>query len=286
MTQGTLHIILGPTGVGKSQYAIEMAKRLGCSIINADSRQIYREIPICTDAPTAEMLASVKHYFVGTHSIHDNYSAGHYEQDALRIIHDEINKYGNAILSGGSMMYIDAVTKGIDDIPDIDPQLRQNVLDEYKNKGLAYMQEQLLALDPEHYATCDLKNWRRVLHAIEVCRQTGTTFTSLRKGQNHKRDFNVSKVGIMRDRETLYKRIDDRVIGMIDRGLIKEAEAVLPYRHLNALNTVGLKEVFGHFDGLYDLPEAIRLIQRNTRHYARKQMTWFRHDNSIKWIYI
>lgn len=286
MKTGTLYIILGPTGVGKSQYAIDLAKRLGCSIINADSRQIYREIPICTDAPTAEMLASVRHHFVGTHSIHDHYSAGHYEQDALRVIHDEIDKYGNALLAGGSMMYIDAVTKGIDLIPDIDPLLRQNVLDEYHDKGLTYMQEQLRRLDPEHHAVCDLNNWRRVLHAIEVCRQSGTTFTSFRKGQNHKRDFNIEKIGIMRDRDELYSRIDNRVLQMIDNGLQSEAEAMMPFRHLNALNTVGLKEMFGFLDGLYDIDETIRLIQRNTRHYARKQMTWFRHDNDIKWIYL
>lgn len=286
MGKGTLHIILGPTGVGKSRYAVDMAQRLGCSIINADSRQIYREIPICTDAPTKEMLTKVHHHFVGTHSVHDQYSAGHYEQDALKVIREEIERHGNALLAGGSMMYIDAVTNGIDDIPDIDPQLRKEVLDEYNEKGLEHMRQQLQRLDPEHYKVCDLNNWRRVLHAIEVCRQSGATFTSLRKGRNNERDFDIVKIGIIRERETLYKRIDDRVLRMIERGLRDEAEAMLPYRHLNALNTVGMKEMFGYFDGLYDINEAIRLIQRNTRHYARKQMTWFRHDNTIKWICI
>ncbi|MBQ0008555.1 MAG: tRNA (adenosine(37)-N6)-dimethylallyltransferase MiaA [bacterium] len=285
MEQGTLYIILGPTGVGKSQYALEFAHRLGCSIINADSRQIYREIPIASDAPTNEMLSAVKHYFVGSHSVLDFYSAGHYEQDALKVIDREISEHGTALLVGGSMMYIDAVAKGIDNIPDIDPSLRQDVLNEYYDKGLENMQQQLQKLDPEHYKVCDLNNWRRVLHAIEVCRQSGTTFSSLRKGQNHKRNFSIRKIGIMRSRDELYKRIDDRVLKMIDNGLVHEAESMLPYRHLNALNTVGLKEMFNYMDGRYNLDEAIRLIQRNTRHYARKQMTWFRHDNDINWIY-
>lgn len=284
MNRYTLHIVLGPTGVGKSQYALDMAQRLGCSIINADSRQIYREIPIGTDAPTSEMMNLVPHHFVGSLSVHDSYSAGQYEKDALKIIYDEFAKHGTALLTGGSMMYIDAVTQGIDNIPDIDPTLRQKTLDEYHEKGLSHMQELLRSLDPEHYASCDLNNWRRVLHAIEVCRQSGTTFSSLRQGRNHTRDFDIRKIGIMRNRDTLYSRIDQRVLQMMNRGLLREAQTLLPFRHLNALNTVGFKEMFGFLDGLYNLDEAIRLIQRNTRHYARKQLTWFRRDPSIEWI--
>jgi len=281
---GLLIIILGPTGVGKSDMAMQMAIEQGCSIISADSRQIYREIPIGTAAPTHEMLQRVHHFFVGTRSITEHYSAGQYEIDAIPIVEQEIAAHGNAVMAGGSMMYIDAIAKGIDAIPDIDEEIRKSVREMYEREGIEAMRMRLKLLDPEYYAEVDLMNWKRIVHAIEVCEQTGGTFTQLRTGATHQRAFGIRKIGIRRQREDLYARIDRRVEEMMDLGLEKEARKVYPMRELNALNTVGYKELFGHFDGAYDIREAVRLIQRNSRHYARKQMTWFQRDSEIEWI--
>jgi len=281
---GKLTIILGPTGVGKSDMAMQMAIDKRCSIISADSRQIYREIPIGTAAPTHEMLQRVHHYFIATRSITEHYSAGQYEIDAIPVIEQEIREHGEAVMAGGSMMYIDAIANGIDAIPDIDEGIRKSVREMYEREGLEAMRRRLKLLDPEYYAEVDLMNWKRIVHAIEVCEQTGGTFTELRTGERHHRNFTIHKIGVRREREELYKRIDLRVEEMMDMGLENEARAVYPLRHLNALNTVGYKELFGHFDGEYDINEAVRLIQRNTRHYARKQMTWFQRDGEIEWI--
>jgi len=279
-----LTIILGPTGVGKSEMAMQLAIKKGCGIISADSRQIYREIPIGTAAPSDEMMKKVKHWFVGTRSVTEHYSAGQYEIDAIPVVEQEIASHGEAIMAGGSMMYIDAISKGIDAIPDIDEQVRKQVKEMYEREGLEAMRRRLKLLDPEYYAEVDLMNWKRIVHAIEVCEQTGGTFTQLRTGIKHTRNFDIHKIGFRRQREDLYKRIDLRVEEMMDMGLEKEARSVYPLREHNALNTVGYKELFGHFDGEYDITEAVRLIQRNTRHYARKQMTWFQRDGEIEWI--
>ncbi len=281
---GLLTIILGPTGVGKSDIAMKMAVEKGCGIISADSRQIYREIPIGTAAPTAEMQQKVRHWFVGTRSVTEHYSAGQFEIDAVPVIEQEIASHGEALMAGGSMMYIDAIAKGIDAIPDIEDEVRTRVRKMYEQEGIEAMRRRLKLLDPQYYAEVDLMNWKRILHAIEVCEQTGATFTELRTGNCHKRTFNIRKIGVRRQREELYRRIDLRVEEMMDMGLEKEARDVYPMRNLNALNTVGYKELFGHFDGEYDIKEAVRLIQRNTRHYARKQMTWFNRDGEIEWI--
>lgn len=275
---------MGPTGVGKSDMAMQMAIEKGCDIISADSRQIYREIPIGTAAPTKEMMGRVRHWFVGTRSVTEHYSAGQFEIDAIPVIKQQIAEHGEAVMAGGSMMYIDAIANGIDAIPDIEDGVRQRVKEMYEHEGLESMRMRLRLLDPEYYAKVDLMNWKRIVHAIEVCEQTGGTFTELRTGTRHKRSFDIRKVGIRRQREDLYKRIDLRVEEMMDMGLEYEAKAVYPLRHLNALNTVGYKELFGFFDGKYDINEAVRLIQRNTRHYARKQMTWFQRDGEIEWI--
>jgi len=264
--------------------AMQMAIKKGCGIISADSRQIYREIPIGTAAPTEEMQKKVLHWFVGTRSISEHYSAGQYEIDAIPVIEQEIEAHGEAVMAGGSMMYIDAIDKGIDAIPDIDEEIRTRVKEMYEREGLESMRRRLKLLDPEYYEEVDLMNWKRILHAIEVCEQTGGTFTELRKGIRHERDFTIRKIGVRRQREELYHRINLRVEEMMDLGLEQEAKSVYPMRHLNALNTVGYKELFGYFDGLYNIDEAVRLIQRNTRHYARKQMTWFQRDGEIEWI--
>ena len=261
-----------------------MAIEKGCGIVSADSRQIYREIPIGTAAPTAEMQQKVRHWFVGTRSITDHYSAGQFEIDAIPVIEQEIANNGEALMAGGSMMYIDAIAKGIDAIPDIEDEVRTRVRQMFEKEGLEAMRRRLKLLDPQYYTEVDLMNWKRILHAIEVCEQTGGTFSELRTGNRHQRDFVIRKIGIRRQREDLYKRIDLRVEEMMDIGLEKEARNVYPMRNLNALNTVGYKELFGYFDGEYDINEAVRLIQRNTRHYARKQMTWFLRDGEIEWI--
>ncbi|MCQ2331864.1 MAG: tRNA (adenosine(37)-N6)-dimethylallyltransferase MiaA [Paludibacteraceae bacterium] len=280
---GILHVILGPTGAGKSEYAMTLARKFGCGIISADSRQIYREIPIGTAAPTKEMMQEIKHWFVGTKSISEHYSAGQFEIDALLVIENEIKEHGHAVMCGGSMMYIDAICNGIDAIPDISDDIREHVSEMFRNEGLDAMKKRLKTLDPEYYGIVDLRNWKRVVHAVEICEQTGGTFTELRKGRKRERDFEIEKTGIYREREDLYERINRRVIEMMDQGLEQEARTVYPLKELNALNTVGYKEMFGYFEGQYDLDEAIRLVQRNTRHYARKQMTWFRRDNTIDW---
>lgn len=281
---GELTIILGPTGVGKSDMAMEMAIEKGCGIISADSRQIYREIPIGTAAPTAEMMKRVRHWFVGTRSVTEHYSAGQFEIDAIPIAEQEMAAHGEAIMAGGSMMYIDAISNGIDAIPDIEEDIRRQVREMYDKEGIEAMRRRLKLLDPKYYAEVDLMNWKRILHAIEICEQTGATFTELRTGRKHQRNFKIRKIGVRRQREDLYKRIDLRVEEMMDMGLEDEARKVYPMRNLNALNTVGYKELFCHFDGEYDINEAVRLIQRNTRHYARKQMTWFLRDSEIEWI--
>lgn len=282
MKEKTLIVVTGPTGVGKTEATLRLAEHFGVPVINADSRQIFAEIPIGTAAPTAAQQARVRHYFVGNHHLEDYYSASLFEEDVLKIIHEASSKV--SLLSGGSMMYIDAVCKGIDDIPTIRPEVRQEMMQLLESEGLEKMYELLHEWDPEHWAVVDRNNPRRVIHALEICKQTGRTYTSFRSNTIKERPFNIIKIGLNRDRETLYQRINQRVLQMIDDGMIEEAQRVYPKRTLNSLNTVGYKELFEYLDGLTTLDEAIFKIQSNTRRYARKQLTWYKRDAEMTWF--
>ena len=280
----TLFVILGPTGVGKTDLSIEVARMLGTSVISCDSRQIYRELSIGVASPSPEQLAAVKHYFIATRSVEEHYSAGQYELDALPIIESEIAANGCAVMVGGSMLYIDAVCRGIDDIPTIDEELRRSVRRIYDEQGIEEVRRRLRLLDPQHYAEVDLRNVKRMLHALEVCYQTGQPFSKLRTGSVKRRSFDIVKIGLDCPREVLYDNIDRRVLKMIRQGLEREVRLVSDKRHLNALNTVGYKEMFAYLDGEYDLDRAIELIQRNTRHYAKKQLSWFKRYGDVQWF--
>lgn len=282
MKEKTLIVVTGPTGVGKTEATLRLAEHFDVPVINADSRQIFSEIPIGTAAPTAAQQARVRHYFVGNHHLDDYYSASLFEEDVLKIINEASSKV--SLLSGGSMMYIDAVCKGIDDIPTIRPEVRQEMMQLLESEGLEKMCELLHEWDPEHWAVVDRNNPRRVIHALEICKQTGRTYTSFRSNTIKERPFNIIKIGLNRDRETLYQRINQRVLQMIDDGMIEEAQRVYPKRTLNSLNTVGYKELFEYLDGLTTLDEAIFKIQSNTRRYARKQLTWYKRDAEMTWF--
>ena len=282
MKEKTLIVVTGPTGVGKTEATLRLAEHFGVPVINADSRQIFAEIPIGTAAPTAAQQARVRHYFVGNHHLDDYYSASLFEEDVLKLINESSSKV--SLLSGGSMMYIDAVCKGIDDIPTIRPEVRQEMMQLLESEGLEKMCELLHEWDPEHWAVVDRNNPRRVIHALEICKQTGRTYTSFRSNTIKERPFNIIKIGLNRDRETLYQRINQRVLQMIDDGMIEEAQHVYPKRTLNSLNTVGYKELFEYLDGLTTLDEAIFKIQSNTRRYARKQLTWYKRDAEMTWF--
>ena len=277
-----LVVILGPTGVGKTELTLRLAEYFNTSIINADSRQIFAEIPIGTAAPTPDQLKKIKHYFVGTHHITDYYSASLFEQDALNVIKQENSPLN--LMSGGSMMYIDAVCNGIDDIPTIRDDVREMMKQRLADEGLGKLVEELKRLDPEHWKIVDKNNPRRVVHALEICHQTGRSYSSLRTNTRKERPFHILKIGLYRSREELYDRINKRVMQMIEDGLLDEARNLYHLRHLNALNTVGYKELFAHFDGTIDLNEAIRQIQSNTRRYCRKQLTWFKRDTDFLWF--
>ena len=279
-----LVVLLGPTGVGKTDLCIRLADTFHVPIINADSRQIFAEIPIGTAAPTKEQLARVKHYFVGTHHLQDYYSASMFEQDALNIIQNEFLSHPCALMSGGSMMYIDAVCNGIDDIPTVDDQTRTWMKRRLAEEGLPALVQELKELDPEHYAVVDKQNPRRVVHALEICHMTGKTYTSFRTNSKKERPFRILKIGLNRPREELYDRINRRVDQMMADGWLDEARSVYPLRHLNALNTVGYKELFLYFDGTWSLEEAVERIKGNTRRYMRKQLTWFKRDPEIHWF--
>lgn len=282
MKNKTLIVITGPTGVGKTETTLRIAEHFNVPVINADSRQIFSEIPIGTAAPTAEQQLRVQHYFVGNHHLEDYYSASLYEQDVLNIINSQHTPI--SLLSGGSMMYIDAVCNGIDDIPTILPEIRENMMKRLEAEGLEHMCNLLRELDPEHWKIVDRNNPRRVIHALEICIQTGKTYTSFRSNTIKDRPFNIIKVGLNRDRDELYNRINQRVLDMIEEGMIEEALQVYPKRTLNSLNTVGYKELFEYLDGLTTLDEAIFKIQSNTRRYARKQLTWYKKDTAFQWF--
>lgn len=282
---GNLFVILGPTGVGKTDISIDLATTLSCSIVSSDSRQIYKEISIGTAKPSEEELNKVKHYFISTQSITDHYSSGQYELDAIPIIESEIKKNGNALLVGGSMLYISAICNGIDDIPNIDPEVREEVTTLYNKVGLDGIRNQLKLLDPIHYKEVDPMNAKRIKHALEVCLQTGRPFSELRTGIAKKRNFNIIKIGLKRDREELYNNINNRVLKMMETGLLEEARNVYTYKEYNSLNTVGYKELFKYFEKEWTLDYAISMIQQNTRRYAKKQMSWFNKDKDIQWFH-
>ena len=279
----TLVVITGPTAVGKTALTIELAQHYGIPIINADSRQIYRELKIGTAAPSDEQLQQAPHLFVGTKSIDDYYNASMYEQEVLSYIKESSSPI--ELLSGGSMMYIDAVCNGIDDIPTVREDIREEMKRRYKEEGLEALCEELKQLDPEHYAIVDRQNYRRVIHALEICHQTGKTYTSFRTQQKKERPFHIIKIGLNRDREELYQRINQRVDQMMADGLLDEVKGLVEKRHTNALNTVGYKELFDYLDGRWPLEEAVERIKGNTRRYARKQLTWYKRDEDMHWFH-
>ncbi len=281
----TLIVILGPTGVGKTELSLRIAEQFGSCIISADSRQFYRDIPIGTAAPTPDQLERVKHYFVGTLGLEDYYSASQYEVDTLKLLSQLFEQQEVIVMSGGSMMYIDAVCNGIDDIPTVTDETRQMVRSRYEAEGLETLVSELRLLDPAYYDRVDRKNTARVLHALEICYQTGHTFTSFRTGKKKLRPFNIIKVGLNRPRLELFDRINHRVSAMMDEGLLDEVQRVLPFRNCNSLNTVGYKELFNYLDGEWELDFALDRMRKNTRVYAKKQLTWFKRDESICWFH-
>ncbi len=281
----TLVVLIGPTGIGKTELSLRLAQTLNTEIISSDSRQIFKELKIGTAAPTPDQLSEVKHHMVATHSVLDYYNAFEFEQDVLKLLDKLFLSHNSVLMTGGSMMYVDAVCKGIDDLPTIDPELRQEVMDLYNNKGLDAIRRQLKMLDPEFYKQVDLKNHKRVMHALEVCLMTGKPYSSLRTNTNRKRPFNILKIGLDMDRAELYNRINYRVDIMVKEGLFDEAKAFYHLKNHNSLNTVGYKEIFGHWDGEYDADTAIELIKRNSRRYAKRQLSWFRRDKDIKWFH-
>ena len=281
----TLYILLGPTAVGKTELALQMAEKLGSPILNCDSRQIYRGMEIGTAAPTAEQQQRVRHYFVGTHDIGSYYSAAQYEQDVLSLIAQLSDTHQSLLLTGGSMMYLDAVCNGIDDIPSVDAGVRKTLQQRLAAGDIDEMRNELRLLDSYYYHTADTRNPKRVVHALEVCYTTGQPYSSFLTKERKPRPFRIVKIGLRRERQELFDRINKRVDIMMAEGLLDEARRLYPFRKENALNTVGYKELFRYFDGEWNLPFAIEKIKKNTRDYAKKQMTWFAHDTSIQWFH-
>ena len=280
----TLIVITGPTGVGKTATAIGLAQRLGCDIINADSRQIYRGIPICTAAPTPAELAAARHHFVAIKELDESYSASQFECDVLQLLPQLWQQGDYAVMCGGSMLYVDAVCRGIDPLPDISPQVRAAVKEKLAREGLESLVAELERLDPAYAATIDRHNTSRVCHGVEICREAGVPYSTLRTGTAKPRDFNIVKLALNIERDQLFERINRRVDLMVEAGLEQEARSVYHLRHLNSLNTVGMKEMFALFDGTMDRHTAIERIKKNTRVYAKKQLTWYRRDPSIIWV--
>ncbi|HCC85659.1 MAG TPA: tRNA (adenosine(37)-N6)-dimethylallyltransferase MiaA [Porphyromonadaceae bacterium] len=280
----TLLVLLGPTGVGKTEWSIRLASALQVPILSADSRQVYRGMQIATAAPTADQLQRVPHYFVGSLSPETYYSASSYEQDVLSLLEELFEHHRVVILSGGSMMYIDAICKGMDELPIVDESLRHELQELHQREGLDPIRRQLKLLDPVFYGQVDLKNPQRLIHALEICLMAGKPYSSLRTNPERERPFRILKIGFTRDRAELYDRINQRVEKMLEEGLLEEASSFYPQRHLNALNTVGYKELFRYFDGEWSLEKAIEKIKQHTRNYARKQLTWFKKDKEIHWI--
>ena len=280
-----LVVLIGPTAVGKTDTSFAIAERFGCPIISADSRQMYKGMEIGTAMPGKEELARHKHYFVGQFSPGDYYSAARYEEDVMALLEKEFPHHPVMLMAGGSMMYIDAVCKGIDDIPTVDEETRAMVLAKYEESGLEKLAAELRLLDPDYYNEADIKNPKRVMHALEICYMTGKTYSSFRKREEKRRPFNIIKIGLQRDREELYERINRRVDIMIEQGLVDEVKKFSHLKHHNSLNTVGYKEIFKYLDGEWTLDFAIEKIKQNTRIYSRKQVTWYRKDEEIAWFH-
>ena len=281
----SLVVLIGPTAVGKTDASLAIAAYLGCPIISADSRQMYKGMEIGTAMPGKEELARHKHYFVGQLTPGDYYSAARYEEEVMSLLEKEFPHHPTMLMSGGSMMYIDAVCNGIDDIPTVDDVTRAMVLDKYEREGIEKLSDELRILDPEYYREADIKNPKRVMHALEICYMTGKRYSSFRKRQKKERPFRIIKIGLQRDREELYERINRRVDMMIEQGLIEEVKSFSHLKHHNSLNTVGYKEIFKYLDGEWTLPFAIEKIKQNTRIYSRKQVTWYRKDKDIAWFH-
>ena len=280
-----LLVIAGPTAVGKTDYSIEAALRCGSPVISCDSRQIYKEMTIGTAVPDASQLAAVKHYFIHSISVMDAYSSGQYEIDALALMEKLFSEgHETLVMAGGSGFYIDAVCKGLDNLPVPPPELREELTRRVREEGVEALADELKRLDPAAWKAIDIKNGQRVVRALETIIVSGRSFTEFKLAEPRKRDFEIEKICLTRPRDVIYDRIDRRVMQMIDEGLVEEVRGLEKYRNLPALQTVGYKEIFGYLDGNYSLDEAIRLIQRNTRHYAKKQLTWWKRDNAIKWI--
>lgn len=280
----TLVLILGPTGVGKTELSLRVAEHYGCPILNCDSRQVFKSIPIGTAAPTAAEQARVKHYFIATRALEEDYNAGQYERDALRVLEDLFRTHEVVVMTGGSMLYADAVCYGLDELPAVPAAIRLSVQESYEKHGLTWLQAEVQRLDPNYWEEVDQQNPARLAHCVELSLTTGKPYSSLRTNTRVQRPFRIVKVALERPREELYDRINRRVLQMIEDGLVEEARSVYPKRHLNSLQTVGYRELFACFDGEYDLNRAIELIQQNTRHYAKRQMTWFRRDEDIHWL--
>ena len=281
----TLIVLIGPTGVGKTELSLSIAEHFQTCILSADSRQLYQELKIGTAAPTPSQLARVPHHFVGTLGLTDYYSAAQYEADVLDKLEELFQHNDTVVLTGGSMMYVDAVCKGIDDIPTVDKETRELMLQRYEEEGLVTLCAELKILDPEYYQIVDLKNPKRVIHALEICYMTGKTYTSFRTQKHKERPFRIIQIGLTREREELYNRINRRVDEMMQEGLLEEAKSVYPFKHLNSLNTVGYKEIFNYLDGEWSLDFAIEKIKQNSRIYSRKQMTWFKRNPNIQWFH-
>lgn len=280
----TLVLILGPTGVGKTELSLRVAEHYGCPILNCDSRQVFKSIPIGTAAPTKDELSRVKHYFIATRELEEDYNAGQYERDALRVLEDLFRTHEVVVMTGGSMLYADAVCYGLDELPAVPAAIRRSVQESYEKHGLTWLQAEVQRLDPNYWEEVDQQNPARLAHCVELSLTTGKPYSSLRTNTRVQRPFRIVKVALERPREELYDRINRRVLQMIEDGLVEEARSVYPKRHLNSLQTVGYRELFACFDGEYDLNRAIELIQQNTRHYAKRQMTWFRRDEDIHWL--
>ena len=282
--QKTLIVLTGPTGIGKTSVSLEVAKHFDTEIVSCDSRQIFKELTIGTAVPTPEELAAVKHHFIHSHTIFENYNASRYETEAMEILNRLFKRHNKVLLVGGSMLYIDAICKGIDTMPDVDPEIRSELKIQLEKEGLQSLRLQLKKQDPEYYKTVDLKNPTRIIHALEICLMTGIPYSQFRTAPNKKRPFSIVKIGLNTDRKIVHGRINKRVDLMIDAGLEEEARSVYRYKHLTALNTVGYRELFAYFDGEISKEKAIELIKRNSRRYARKQLTWFRKDETMKWF--
>jgi tRNA dimethylallyltransferase len=280
-----LTVLLGPTGVGKTDVSIELSNRLGCEIISADSRQFFREMRIGTAVPSEAQLHAIEHHFISFLSVTDYYSSNMFERDVLALLPGLFRSNNIVLMSGGSGMYIDAVCDGIDDIPDVDPAVREKYSEMYRSEGIESLRLALKISDPDHFLRVDLRNPKRIIRALEICESTGRPYSSFLKKEKRERDFRIIKIGLRRSREELYSRINARVDEMILNGLVEEASSLSGYRNLNALNTVGYRELFSYFDGIISREKAIELIKRNSRRYAKRQLTWWNKDKEITWFH-